>query len=100
MKQLVIVGAGGFAREVYWYAQESVGFGTSFEIKGFLDGDVKLDEAEYAKLEKPVVGDAGTYEISDEDVFVCAIGDPSVKKKLVERLVHLLIAQKMAKYVS
>ena len=37
MKHLVIVGAGGFGREMFGMAREAVGFGSEFDIKGFLD---------------------------------------------------------------
>ena len=28
MKHLLIIGIGGFAREVFWHAHESIGYGT------------------------------------------------------------------------
>ena len=37
MKHLLIVGAGGFGREMFGAAREAVGYGTEFDIKGFLD---------------------------------------------------------------
>ena len=85
MKHLIIIGVGGFAREVYWHARSSFGFGTDWDIKGFLDGDVKLAPEEYEKLSAPVLGDINTYVIDSDDVFVCAIAAPAVKKKLIER---------------
>ncbi|MBR1579545.1 MAG: transferase [Selenomonadaceae bacterium] len=84
MKHLIIIGVGGFAREVYWHAQDSIGYGDEWNIKGFLDGDVKLAPEEYEKLSAPVLGDINTYDAVDDDVFVLAIADPSVKKKLIE----------------
>ena len=86
MKHLIIIGVGGFARELYWHAQDSFGYGTEWDLKGFLDGDVKLDEEEYAKLELPVVGDINGYEIQRDDVFICAVGEPKVKEKLVRQM--------------
>ena len=83
MKHLVIIGVGGFARECYWHAQGSHGYGEEWDIKGFLDGDVKLAQEEYDKLEKPVLGDVYNYEIQPEDVFICAIGDSALRRKLV-----------------
>ena len=86
MKKLIIVGCGGFARELYWHAQDSLGYLETWELKGFLDGDVRLPEAEYEKLELPVVGDIASYEIQPDDVFVCAVGTPAVRKKMSEAL--------------
>ena len=84
MKHLVIIGAGAFAREIYWHAKECNGYEKDFDIKGFLDGDLKLEEAEYKKLQMPVLGDVQNYKIEQDDVFTCAIGTPSVRKKMVE----------------
>ena len=88
MKNLIIIGVGGFAREVYWHAQNSHGFGTEWQIKGFLDGDVKLSADDYKKLPEniPVLGDVASYKICANDVFTCAIGTPQVRKKLIEKI--------------
>lgn len=88
MKNLVIIGAGGFAREVYWHSQMASGFDSEWTIKGFLDGDVKLTAEEYAKLPGDVtmLGDVDSYEILPDDVFTCAVGTPEVRKKLIEKI--------------
>lgn len=88
MKHLIIIGVGGFAREVYWHAQESIGYGEEWDLKGFLDGDVKLADAEYKKLLLPVLGDINDYEIESDDVFICAVGEPHIKEKLVTRILE------------
>ena len=88
MKNLIIIGAGGFAREVYWHSQMASGFDSEWTIKGFLDGDVKLTAEEYAKLPGDVtmLGDVDSYEILPDDVFTCAVGTPEVRKKLIEKI--------------
>ncbi|MBR5914494.1 MAG: NeuD/PglB/VioB family sugar acetyltransferase [Selenomonadaceae bacterium] len=88
MKNLIIIGAGGYAREVYWNAKMSSGFDSEWTIKGFLDGDVKLSAEEYTKLpeEGKVLGDVDSYEIEPDDVFTCAVGTPAVRKKLAEKI--------------
>lgn len=88
LKNLIIIGVGGFAREVYWHAQQSNAFLKEWQIKGFLDGDIKLPEEEYKKLPEnvPVLGDVDNYEICEDDVFICAIGTPQVRKKLIEKM--------------
>lgn len=86
MKRLLIIGVGGFAREVFWHAQDSIGYGTDWDIKGFLDGDVKLEAEEYEKLLLPVLGDVSSYAIQPDDCFICAIGSPKAKEKLVQRV--------------
>lgn len=86
MKNLIIIGVGGFAREVYWHAQDSIGYGVDWTIKGFLDGDVKLAAAEYELLPAEVLGDVDSYEICADDVFTCAVGSPKVRRQLIEKI--------------
>ena len=86
MKHLIIIGVGGFARELFWNAHDSVGYGTGWDIKGFLDGDVELAAEKYEKLPLPVLGDVDSYVIQTNDCFICAIGSPKVKEKLVQRV--------------
>ena len=86
MKNLIIIGCGGFAREIYWYAKKSVGYGVDWQIKGFLDGNVKLPATDYELLPEKVLGDVDSYEICAEDVFTCAVGTPKVRKILSEKI--------------
>jgi len=69
MKHLIIIGTGALARELYWTAKDSFGYGKEWDIKGFIDGDIKVDESEYKKLLCPVMGDIFTYQIQPNDVF-------------------------------
>lgn len=82
MKHLIIIGVGGFAREVYWHAQESLGYRREWDLKGFLDGDVRLDEKEYGKLSMPLLGNVENYQADADDVFICAVGTPKVRYRL------------------
>ena len=86
MKNLIIIGVGGFAREVYWHAQKSIGYGVDWQIKGFLDGDIKLAAEEYELLPDKVLGDVDNYEICASDVFTCAVGTPKARKVLAEKI--------------
>jgi len=86
MKNLLIIGTGGFAREVYWHAQNSIGYGEEFLIKGFLEGNVPL--AEHYELPLPVLGKVENYVIEENDVFVVAIAGANVKKIIVEMLLN------------
>lgn len=86
MKNLIIIGVGGFAREIYWHAQKSLGFGVDWRIKGFLDGDIKLSAAEYELLPEKVLGDVENYKICADDVFTCAIGTPHARKVIIEKI--------------
>jgi sugar O-acyltransferase (sialic acid O-acetyltransferase NeuD family) len=72
MKQLIIIGAGGFGREVSEFAKNCVGYGIDFVIKGFLDDDINAlsNFNNYPKI----ISTIKEYEIDENDVFICSIG--------------------------
>lgn len=81
MSQLVIIGASGFAREMFDLANTCYGHDPDFHIKGFLsDGPSNIEEMGYP----PVLSKVAEYEIQPDDVFFCAIGKVSDRKKTVE----------------
>ena len=86
MKQLVIIGAGGFGREVHNMAPFCRGYGEEFVIKGFInDITDALDGFEgYA----PIIGTIKDYMPREDDVFICAIGDIAGRKKCVNMLLE------------
>lgn len=86
MKQLVIIGAGGFGREVLEWARESTDFGTAWEIAGFLDD--KLDALDaFPGIDVPLLGNTIDTDPQPGQVFVIAVGNPSIRKLLWERFV-------------
>ncbi len=87
MKQLVIIGAGGFGREVLEWARESTSFGKDWEIAGFLDDRPDALEP-FAEIDLPVLGNTVDYEPQPGQVFVIAIGHPHIRKRLWERFVE------------
>lgn len=82
MKKLIIIGAGMFGREVYAWSKQSLEFENEWEIKGFLDD--RADSLQGFKYEAPIISTPDRYEAEKDDVFVCAIGEPSVKKRICE----------------
>ena len=86
MKHLIVIGIGGASRDLQGIAEESLGYGTEWDFKGFLDGDRKAPDWEYELLEKPVLGDVFSYEIEEDDVFICAVGATAVRKRLIEAI--------------
>jgi sugar O-acyltransferase (sialic acid O-acetyltransferase NeuD family) len=81
MKNLVIIGAGGFAREVYDLAKYCYGHDQNFNIKGFLnDGTSNIQTMGYP----PILATVAKYDIEKNDVFFCGIGDVVDRKKCVE----------------
>lgn len=85
MKNLIIIGAGGMGRTIYSNAQESIGYGEKFVIKGFIDDNINaLDQfANYP----PIVGTIREYQPQPEDVFVSSIGGEA-RKPCMEEIIR------------
>jgi len=81
MKHLLIVGAGGYGREMYGAALDAVGFGTEFDVRGFLDGCA--DALDGFKGYPPVVGAPESYEPQPDDVFITALGSIESRRRCV-----------------
>lgn len=82
MRKLVIIGAGGFGREVLAWAEQSVEFQRDWTIKGFIDDN--LDALVGKKPKAELLGTIRDYQPNPEDVFVCALGQPEPKRKCSE----------------
>jgi sugar O-acyltransferase (sialic acid O-acetyltransferase NeuD family) len=78
MKQLIIIGARGFGREVHYLAKQCIGYGTQFVIKGFLDD--KYSALDGFDNYAPILGSVEEYNIQADDVFICALGSVKWKK--------------------
>ena len=78
MKNLLIIGARGWGREVFALAQFSVGYQKDFVIKGFLDD--KPDALDGMPGYPPIIDSVEHYEPRHDDVFICALGDNHWKK--------------------
>lgn len=85
MKNLIIIGAGGMGRTIYNNAQESIGYGEKFVIKGFIDDNINaLDQF---KNYPPIVGTISEYQPQPKDVFVSSIGGES-RKPCMEEIIR------------
>lgn len=84
--RLLIIGAGGFGREILAWAEDVVRATPSPEwtIGGFLDANPLALKA--FNIDVPVVGDPSSYMPQPNDRFVCAIGDPATKLRVCEAL--------------
>ncbi|HZK12864.1 MAG TPA: acetyltransferase [Atribacterota bacterium] len=80
---IIIVGAGGFGREVYLWAKKS--FSTNhYKIKGFLDDNPRI--LDIYNMDVGVVGNLDNYKIENQDRFLFAIGDIDIKKRLIIKM--------------
>lgn len=80
MKQLLIVGARGWGREVYAAAIKTRAYlDGEYTIKGFLDS--KLDAFEGLRGDyPPIICSPEDYEIQEDDIFFIAMGEPKWRK--------------------
>lgn len=80
---LVIIGAGGLAREVFDLANVCYENDANFKIKGFLSIEqTNVEELGYPKI----LSSSKDYKIEEGDVFFCAIGEVSIRKKAVQNI--------------
>jgi len=77
MKKLIIIGAGGFASEVIEWAKDILeDTSKDWTIHAMLDN---ISNKPIANI--PVIDTINDYIPKDDDVFICAIGDPETKMK-------------------
>jgi len=86
MKNLLIIGARGWGREVFALAKFSRGYHTEFDIKGFLDD--KADALDGMEDYPPIIGSVEDYEPQPDDVFICALGDNAWRRHYAELILE------------
>lgn len=84
MKDLIIVGAGGLGREVLQMCMEINNISQRWNIKGFIDDNLKALEDK--KCEYKVLGTISGWIPRSNEIFVMAIANPKIKKIIVETL--------------
>jgi sugar O-acyltransferase (sialic acid O-acetyltransferase NeuD family) len=84
MKNLIIIGARGFGREVYGLATQTNEYGSEWNIKGFLDD--KVDALNGFDNYPVILSSVHDYNIQSGDVFVCALGDTVQKRKYIKMI--------------
>ena len=83
MKDIVIIGAGGFGRETAWLIEDINNKKPEWNIVGFVDDNASIQGSKINGYE--VVGDINW--LKEQELYVVsAIGDPIIKKKVIDRL--------------
>jgi sugar O-acyltransferase (sialic acid O-acetyltransferase NeuD family) len=104
MKPLIVVGGGGFAREVIWIADC---LDSEWRVIGILDSDYRNMESPVCGVE--VLGDDGKCADFPDAWYVIAVGSPRARRKIQESLVSRGVskfatlihpAAKLSRYVS
>lgn len=84
MKDLIIVGASGFGREVAWLAERINAVEPAWNFLGFLDDNPEM--AGQIIDDYPVLGGCDKAVDYPDAYFVCAIGSSKIRKSVVEKL--------------
>lgn len=84
MLQTLVIGAGGWGREVLAQMQVDPACGNEWSIKGFLDS--RPDVLAATDCDTPIVGDPRDYAPSPGEAFICAIGDPHARRNYSQPL--------------
>ena len=92
MYNIIIVGAGGFAREVYYWVNDTFSK-KSYKIKGFLSYNQK--DLDGYNIKGGIIGNDDNYKIEENDRFIIAIGDIDIKKRAINKL-----KKRGAKFIS
>lgn len=76
---LIIINASNFGREVHTWSRQAIQAGAPWQIKGFLDSRKNiLDGFDY---DSPILAAPEDYQPVEGDVFLCAVGEPLLKRK-------------------
>jgi sugar O-acyltransferase (sialic acid O-acetyltransferase NeuD family) len=83
MKKLLIVGAGGFGRELYAWASQHPDHGRAWTLAGFLDDNASALAAfgDFAPV-RPLA----RHRPAPDEVFLCGLGLPPQKERLLAPL--------------
>lgn len=89
MKKLIILGAGGFAREVAQYVKDINRIKPTYQLLGYIDEDKNKHGQVYEGVK--VLGDFTNFvsnlnSNSNSTLYcICPIGNPQIKQKLVDK---------------
>jgi sugar O-acyltransferase (sialic acid O-acetyltransferase NeuD family) len=89
MKRVVIIGAGGHAREVAEVLRDQAQRNSDISLLGFVVDDPGTHSPMVKDL--PVLGDWSWFGGADraEIAIVCAVGQPQIRRRMVERAISL-----------
>lgn len=82
-ERLILVGAGGFGRELYFWAEDCHKAGTLPALAGFVDDMIQELPGSY---DLPRLAGLQDYTPSPGDLFLVALGNPAGKRRVVELL--------------
>lgn len=85
LKDLYIIGAGGFGREVAWLVERINEIEPTWNLKGFIDNNTAIHGS--LQDDYSVIGGCDyLMNITQEVWVVCAVGSAKIRKKIIEKL--------------
>lgn len=84
MKDLIIVGASGFGRELLQWSKEINEKEHRWNIKGFIDDN--MDALDGFECDCSVIGSIKDWQPNEDEEFIIALGMPKVKQNVIENL--------------
>lgn len=84
MKDLIIVGASGFGREVAWLVERINKNFPIYNLIGFVDDNKEIHGTKINSY--PVLGGSDCLVNYPEAYIVCAVGASKIRKKIIERI--------------
>lgn len=82
-KNLIIIGASGFGREVAWLVERINAISLNWELLGFIDDNEKIQGQIINGY--PVIGKTGDVGKYNESYFVCAVGSAKIREKIINK---------------
>ena len=84
MKDLIIIGASGFGREVAWLAERINAVEPTWNLLGFLDDNIEIRGNDINGYK--VIGTTKDCEKHQSAYFVCAIGASKTRQTIIEKI--------------
>ena len=86
MKDLIIIGASGFGREVAWLVERINAVKMTWRIIGFIDDNAAIHGSLVGGY--PVIGDCKKISEYPDAFYVCAIGASKVRKTVIAKVMN------------
>ena len=81
MNKLIVIGGGGFAKEVVWLAQDC-----GYQVVGILDDNTDMHGQEAMGIE--VLGSVDTWTAYQDCQFILAIGSPRIRHLVYQKMLN------------
>ncbi len=98
MKDLIIIGASGFGREVAWLAERINNINAEWNILGFLDDNKEIEGNTVGGYK--VLGNVLSSVNYPDAYYICAIGSAVIREKVISKLSSVLPEVKFATLID